>query len=115
MESRENAVFLLLQAGIKEGPGILDWPLPSVSGDSSTEILKTLVGVLLGLATLLGGWIIFSAEGFYSPMLFLTGTIMVPLGVLLLGTSLTGGFGESPSSLLTRIHSQEREREEIGF
>ncbi len=115
MVSREKAVFLLLQARIKQGPAILDRPLPSVSGDSSTEILKTLVGVVLGLAILLGGWIVFSAEGFYSPMLFLIGTIMVPLGVLLLGTSLTGGFGESPTSLLIHIRDQEREREKTGF
>ncbi len=79
--------------------------------DPSADMLKTIVGVLLGLATFLGGWIIFSADGFYSPLLFLTGTLMLPLGVLVLGTSLTGGLGESPRSMLAR-HQREKKRED---
>src|SRR5215510_1620411 len=68
--------------------------------ESGTQTLKTLLGIILGLASMLGGWIIFSSEGFYSPVLFLTGTLMMPLGLLLLGTSLTGGFGESPRNMI---------------
>jgi hypothetical protein len=63
--------------------------------DSSLGLLKTMLSVLLGLACLLGGWIIYSGEGFYSPTLFLTGTLMMPLGVLVVGMGLAGGFGDT--------------------
>ncbi len=112
---RKNAIFLLLQATIKQGFIIVNRALSRVLVDSSAEILKTLVGILLGLATLLGGWIIFSSNGFYSPLLFLTGTIMLPLGVLLLGTSLTGGFGESPHSIFAGYRQRERKWKKSGF
>lgn len=83
--------------------------LSQVLVESGTQTLKMLLGVLLGLASMLGGWIIFSSEGFYSPVLFLTGTLMMPLGLLLLLTSLTGGFGESPRSMLERYYRRHRE------
>lgn len=111
----ENGWFSSPSGKNKAGTGLTRLSLQSVSADSSTEILKTLVGILLGLAVLLGGWIIFSAEGFYSPMLFLTGTIMIPLGVLLLGTSLTGGLGESPPSMLARVRQRGRKRERAAL
>ncbi len=72
------------------------------------QTLKMLLGILLGLASVLGGWIIYFSEGFYSPVLFLTGTLMMPLGLLLLGTSLTGGFGESPRDALDRYSRRKR-------
>ncbi len=77
--------------------------------ETGTKTLQTLLGILVGLALMLGGWIIFSSEGFYSPILFLTGTLMIPLGLFLLGTSLTGGFGESPRNLLDRHRGRNRE------
>ncbi len=64
--------------------------------ESETRTLKTLLGILLGLASILAGWIIYSSEGFYSSVLFLTGTLMMPLGLLLLGISLTADLGEIP-------------------
>jgi len=76
---------------------------------SGTKTLQTLLGILMGLALMLGGWIIFSSEGFYSPVLFLTGTLMIPLGLLLLGTSMTGGFGESPRNMLDRYRGRNGE------
>jgi len=83
--------------------------LSQVLVESGTKTLQMLLGILMGLALILGGWIIFSSEGFYSPVLFLTGTLMMPLGLLLLATSLTGGFGESPRNLLDRHRRQNRE------
>jgi len=80
--------------------------LSKVLIESGTKTLQTLLGILMGLALMLGGWIIFSSEGFYSPVLFLTGTLMMPLGLLLLGTSLTGGFGESPRNMLDRYRGE---------
>jgi hypothetical protein len=88
---------------------VLNRDLSQVLVESGTQTLKTLLGILVGLALLLGGWIIFSSEGFYSPVLFLTGTLMMPLGLLLLGTSLTGGFGESPRNMLDRYRGRNRE------
>jgi len=83
--------------------------LSQVLVESGTKTLQMLLGILMGLALILGGWIIFSSEGFYSPVLFLTGTLMMPLGLLPLGTSLTGGFGESPRSMLDRYNRRHRE------
>ncbi len=79
-------------------------------GDPSFEKLKTIVGVLLGLACLLGGWMIFSANGFYIPIIFLAGALMMPLGVLVLGTSITGGLGEEPPQDVNHIR-QDRDKE----
>jgi len=83
--------------------------LSQVLVESGTQTLKMLLGILMGLALMLGGWIIFSSEGFYSPVLFLTGTLMMPLGLLMLGTTLTGGFGENPRNLLDRHRGRNRE------
>jgi hypothetical protein len=80
--------------------------------DSSLGLLKTMLSVLLGLACLLGGWIIYSGEGFYSPTLFLTGTLMMPLGVLVLGMGLAGGFGETRWDSRARRQTRELERRE---
>jgi hypothetical protein len=80
--------------------------------DSSFGLLKTMLSVLLGLACLLGGWIIYSAEGFYSPTLFLTGTLMMPLGALVLGMGLAGGFGETRWDAGARSQIGELERRE---
>ena len=74
--------------------------------DSSVEVLKTAIGILLGLACLMAGWIIFTTNGFYVPLVFLAGVIMMPLGVLVLGSSLTGGLGESPRDIIAR-HRQK--------
>ncbi len=76
---------------------------------SDAQILKTLLGVFLGLAAIVAGWILYSANGFYSPTLFLTGTIMIPLGLFLLGMSLTGGLGQSPHSTVDRYFPRDRE------
>ncbi len=65
---------------------------------SEVQILKTLLGIFLGLAAIVAGWILYSANGFYSPTLFLTGMIMIPLGLFLLGTILTGGLVQSRRS-----------------
>ncbi len=88
---------------------VLNRKLTQVLVESGTQTLKTLLGILLGLASMVGGWIIFSSEGFYSPVLFLAGTLMMPLGLLLLGTSITGGFGEGPRSILDRYNRRNRE------
>jgi len=76
--------------------------------DSDSQTLKTVLGILLGLASMLAGWLIFSSEGFYSPALFLTGVLMMPGGLLLLGTTLTGGFGESPRQMFQRYNRRKR-------
>jgi hypothetical protein len=86
--------------------------LSQVLVDSSTQTLKTLLGILLGLASIIAGWIIFSANGFYSPVLMLTGTLMMPLGLILFGTGLTGGFGENPRNILNQIR---RKRESQNY
>ena len=77
--------------------------------ETGTKTLQMLLGILMGLALMLGGWIIFSSEGFYSPVLFLTGTLMMPLGLLMLGTSLTGGFGENSRNMLDWHRGRNRE------
>jgi uncharacterized sodium:solute symporter family permease YidK len=65
--------------------------------ETDAKKLKTLVGILLGLASIVAGWILFSSEGFYSPTLFLSGMLMMPIGVLMVGIVLTGLIEEHPS------------------
>ena len=109
MDSRKRAVFSLLPATIKRGRAVLSRQLPEVLVESDLQTLKTFLGILTGLASILAGWILFSENGFYSPTLFLTGTLMMPVGLILLVTTLTGGFGESPHSIFNRLR-RNRER-----
>jgi hypothetical protein len=74
--------------------------------DLRIEGAKTFGGILLGGLLLLGGMIIFAGNGFLSPALFLSGTIMLPLGILVLATALTGGFGETPWHILATRHKR---------
>jgi predicted permease len=68
-----------------------------------------LLGILLGLASLLAGWIVFSANGFYSPVLMLTGTLMMPLGLIILGMSLSEVLAESQHRIFHRHSRRERD------
>ena len=76
--------------------------------DSSTKTLKTLLGILLGLASIIAGWIIYSAEGFYSPALMVSGALMMPVGLVLFGISLTEVF-ENLGNIFERHGRRKRE------
>ena len=74
------------------------------------EALKTFGGAALGLALLVTGWIVFSNNGFDSAWTFFLGSAMLPTGLIVAGTALTGELGESPRNILAVYYQEHRLR-----
>ncbi len=55
---------------------------------------KRLAGIAAGLSLLSAGWVIYANHGYESSMLFLTGLLMVPLGVAVIGSFIVGRIDE---------------------
>ncbi len=75
--------------------------------DLWVEALKSFGGVGLGAMLLIGGAAVFLNNGFESSSIFLLGMIMIPTGLYVLATALTGGLGVDPRTLLA-VYRQER-------
>ena len=75
-----------------------------------SETVKTFGGTLLGLVLLTVGWTIYTGNGFYSSLLFLTGSILLPTGLIVLATALTGGLGETPWNIIAHYRNRERNK-----
>jgi len=46
---------------------------------------RTVLGSLAGLVMLLIGWLLYASNGFYYSTVFLTGTLMIPAGLVTIG------------------------------
>ncbi len=74
-------------------------------------MLKTVGGSVAGLTTIILGWLIFSNNGYDSALLFLVGSLLLPVGVFTLGTALTGGFGEGIPTILRHYRGRVKATE----
>ena len=58
--------------------------------------------VAVGLGLTISAWLLFSNEGYGSPLLFLVGIFLFPIGLFTIATALTGGMGQGALSMLMR-------------
>ncbi len=78
------------------------------------EALKTFGGASLGGVMVLAGWSIYSNNGYDSALVFFLGLILLPLGLYTLATAVTGGFGESPWSIIANYRYLLERKTETG-
>lgn len=78
------------------------------------EAVKTFGGTALGATMLLAGWTIYSNNGYSSSLVFFLGMILLPTGLYTLASGVTGGFGESPRSIIATYRQHLKHKRKYG-